>query len=233
MPAVRNEQRQDLDLASSGSRSATRRESEAPSTKSSHNLRVKEKTEEGLTSAYTRAIERWINDPEFSRWREPANYLEGKEGFIEWIEEVIERYTKAEMSIEDHWIVSIAAHSGYNLIYCNEPCLQDLKVIGKLKPNISKNCACFLADCAQNYQDSEADFFNHPAYRRQRRAAATQLLLLANIGEGTTLRIPRMRRARTCLIHGVMTTIDGDPGCEWAKKVTLSEDDFREIWTLG
>jgi len=149
------------------------------------------------------------------------------------------------MSTEDHWIVSYAAHSGYNLIYCNEPCLQDLKVIIKLTPNISKK----LTDCAQKYQDSEADFFNHPAFRRQRRAVATRPMLLANIGKGTTLvgtsfeyRTPRMRRARTCLIHGVVTAIDGveyrvvkystakDPNCERAKKVTLSEGAFRGIW---
>ncbi|KAH9911602.1 uncharacterized protein B0H18DRAFT_1218041 [Fomitopsis serialis] len=211
-----------------------------------HYVRLREKTPEGFSLSYTRALDRWIKDPEFSRWQGPTtNYAEERDSYIDWIEGVIRSHCKpdAEMTTEDHWIVTFAAFSVSDVLRCNEPCMKDPEVIGRLKPAIGRK----LADCARAFQDSEPDFLNHPAHPKSR-GTAPQRVPLPNIADGSLLGVifeyktRTMARARTCMVTGVVTSIDDgaeyiikhltakDPDGERAKKVTLSEDKFREIW---
>ncbi|KAH9935588.1 uncharacterized protein B0H18DRAFT_1207158 [Fomitopsis serialis] len=210
-----------------------------------HYVRLREKTPEGFASSYTRALDRWVTDPEFSRWRRMKNYAEEKNGCIDWIEGVIRSHCKpdSEMTTEDHWIVTFAAFGASDLLNCNEPCMRDPDVRGRLKPVINQK----LVDCAQAYQDSESDFLNHPA-RPRSRDTASKPKLLPNIADGSLLgttfeyKTPTMPRARTCMVTSVLTSLDDgveyiikhltakDPDGERARKVTLSEDKFREIY---
>ncbi|KZT72174.1 hypothetical protein DAEQUDRAFT_723352 [Daedalea quercina L-15889] len=206
-----------------------------------HHIRVKEKAVEGMSSAHERALQRWLNDPEFSQSRGPSDYLNGRDGYVEWIDEVVRSYSKpvADMSIEDHCIVSFAALSAYNLIYHNEPCLQDLNVIGRIHPDVTKS----VNDCAQAYQDSEPDFLNHPVYR-QWKTDAQQPMATPHVEVGPALvgtvfkyKLPSQRRVRACTVIAVMVSLDSDgnryvvaPEHRPGKRVTLSKGKFLEIW---
>ncbi|KAH9839373.1 uncharacterized protein C8Q71DRAFT_508878 [Rhodofomes roseus] len=206
-----------------------------------HHIRTKEKTEEGLTSTHARASDRWANDPEFSRGRGPTkNYAEEKGGYVEYIEGIIRARTKpiTEMSVEDHCIISFAAISAYNVIFCNE-LSGDLERIGRLKPNISKN----LFQCAQAYQNSEPDFLNHPARskRPQTRKIEAEIRGVAQLGNTFKYKTSAMRKPRSCIVTLVATGLESthytikhltakDPDGVRAQPVTLSEDDFRQIW---
>jgi len=173
------------------------------------------------------------------------NYAEERDSCIEWIEGLIRSHCKpdSEMTTEDHWIVTFAAFTVSDLLNCNEPCMKDPEVVGRLKPALNQR----LIDCAQAYQDSESDFLNHPA-RPKSRDTAAQPTPLPNIADGSLLgttfeyKTPTITRARTCMVTSVLTSIDDgveyiikhltakDPDGERARKVTLSEDKFREIW---
>ncbi|KAH9839375.1 uncharacterized protein C8Q71DRAFT_749172, partial [Rhodofomes roseus] len=147
-----------------------------------------------------------------------------------------------EMSVEDHCIVSFAAFSAFNVIYCNELGAGDLETesrLGRLNPNITKN----LFQCAQVYQNSEPDFLNHPACpkARQTKKVEAEIRGVAQLGNTFKYKTPAMRRPRSCIVILVAAGLESthytikhltakDPDGVRAQPVTLSEEDFRKIW---
>ncbi|TFY62896.1 hypothetical protein EVJ58_g3584 [Rhodofomes roseus] len=223
-----------------------------------HHIRTKEKTEEGLTSTHARASDRWANDPEFSRGRGPTkNYAEEKGGYVEYIEGIIRARTKpiTEMSVEDHCIISFAAISAYNVIFCNE-LSGDLERIGRLKPNISKNLyapPAHLSDVSLTISAVSSvlrrirtlnltfSITLHAQKRPQTRKIEAEIRGVAQLGNTFKYKTSAMRKPRSCIVTLVATGLESthytikhltakDPDGVRAQPVTLSEDDFRQIW---
>lgn len=160
-----------------------------------------------------------------------------------------------------HCIVSFAAWAAYGFIYTNEPCLRDLDVIERITPRLNKtlhatvslfdrrllNGDMRMADRAQDYQDSEPDFFSHPACRSARKAIAAHPLQLPSSGHivppGTAFgyKATDMHTVQFCVVRRVSETEGGcweydiqhlpDRGPEdrSGNKKTLSEDEFRAM----